>query len=189
MAVVLGAFLLMMQSWARGELRQEHEMLDIILESITASHAQHSGPERWLATRAWSGNSHIGIRPLQPQWYYDVTRSLQPHTLCEVGFNGGHSAAVLLAAAGRQAKLHVFDLMAFSYSARALALLRALFPDQVLMHTGDSSNTVPQFHRVWAVDPATSSLLMVTILITVPRETSKMRSRQQLWVASSYLMT
>merc|ERR1712091_62262 len=42
--------------------------------------------------RAWYGNSHIGNRPVQARAYYDLARSVQPGTICEVGFNGGHSA-------------------------------------------------------------------------------------------------
>jgi len=118
------------------KMKQEHELLDIVLEAITAFHAQHAGPERWLRTRAWEGNSHIGNRPEQPHAYYDITRKLRRDrasralTLCEVGFNGGHSAALFLSAAGRKVSRSFMDIVsvcvALQYSAAFATLLVAV---------------------------------------------------------------
>ena len=128
---------------------QEHELLEIVLESITNMHVEHEHPqsEKWLRTRAWSGNSHVGNRPVEFQFYYDLVRRAQPKHLCEIGLNGGHSAAVFLAAAGRGARLAMFDLMMWSYSNRSKRHIQALFPGQLQVFRGDSHVTVPQFHQ------------------------------------------
>ena len=81
-------------------------MLGALLESMSFAISQlYADRYDFLRTRAWYGNSHIGNRPIQARAYYDLARSVQPGTICEVGFNGGHSAAVFLSAAGRRAKM------------------------------------------------------------------------------------
>ena len=89
-------------------------MLGALLESMSFAISQlYADRYDFLRTRAWYGNSHIGNRPIQARAYYDLARSVQPGTICEVGFNGGHSAAVFLSAAGRRAKMVSFDLAEF----------------------------------------------------------------------------
>lgn len=126
--------------------RREHteELLAALLESITVAD-QRAGKEAWLKHRTWSGKSHIGTRPQQYLEFYDHARALQPRTICEVGFNGGHSAAVFLAAAGSEARYVSFDMFAYSYSRPARDLLDRLFPGQLSYHLGNSRVTLPNY--------------------------------------------
>lgn len=66
-------------------------------------------------------------------------------TYCEIGFNGGHSAAAMLLTNPR-VTVHAFDLMAWPYSNATSALISAQFGARFNMHRGDSTRTVP----VWA---------------------------------------
>ena len=63
-------------------------------------------------------------------------------TVCEVGFNAGHSAAALLWQ--NNATLLEFDVQALPYSAACLETVRERFPDRVRMYTGDSLVTLPK---------------------------------------------
>jgi predicted O-methyltransferase YrrM len=123
-------------------------MLGALLESMSFAISQlYADRYDFLRTRAWYGNSHIGNRPIQARAYYDLARSVQPGTICEVGFNGGHSAAVFLSAAGRRAKMVSFDLAEFEYSETAQQLVGALYPDQLRLIAGRSETTVPRFSK------------------------------------------
>jgi predicted O-methyltransferase YrrM len=124
---------------------QEHLLLEVLLESITEQYVGRGYPDEFLKTRAWAGNSHIGIRPPQFKFVYDLARRLRPKTSCEIGLNGGHSAAILLSAAGPNAKLVSFDLHALTYSSRAQQFLERLFPRQIEWHVGDSIEQVPLY--------------------------------------------
>jgi len=136
-------------------IHQEHALLFALFESISAIHAQQanatlSTPQRllkepWVRTRAWHRRSHIGTRQTQARYYYDLVRSLAPRQVCEIGFNGGHSSALYMAAAGPQATLVSFDLFVYSYSPRAQALLDYVFPKQLSIVRGNSVMTVPQY--------------------------------------------
>ena len=68
---------------------KEHELLDTMSEGVsktmTLMHAKSEEP--WLATRAWSGNSHIGNRPAQNAYYYELAKKLRPKVICEIGLN------------------------------------------------------------------------------------------------------
>ena len=69
----------------RPPVDQEHALLEILLESLTAMHAQHAPDlkkrsgvalgEFWLRNRAWEGGGHIGNRPAQASAYYDLVRA------------------------------------------------------------------------------------------------------------------
>jgi predicted O-methyltransferase YrrM len=124
---------------------QEHLLLEVLLESITEQYGADRYPDEFLKTRAWEGNSHIGNRPPQFKFVYDLVRQMQPNRVCEIGFNGGHSAAILLSAAGPNAKLVSFDLQTFTYSSRAQRLLDRLFPRQIEWHVGSSVEMVPLY--------------------------------------------
>lgn len=128
-------------------------MLGALLESMSfAISSLYSDRYEFLRTRAWYGNSHIGNRPTQAKAYFElaqrvVAQRVAPSTICEVGFNGGHSAAVFLAAAGRRARMVSFDLPEFEYSETAQRLVGAVFPDQLRLVVGRSDATVPRFSK------------------------------------------
>jgi len=122
---------------------QEYEQLALLLESITLSAARVGKFVGHLKDRTWAGKSHIGTRPQQYQEYYSIVRQIRPKMICEIGMNAGHSTAIFLSAAGRDARLVMFDLGTFSYSSSAAKFLQALFPGQLTFHFGDSKVTFP----------------------------------------------
>ena len=128
------------------DVGDDGDLLDALLESMTfAISERFQESHDFLRTRAWYGNSHIGNRPKQARAYFDVARRLRPRTICEIGFNGGHSAAIFLAAAGSRASMISFDLQQFTYSSMATRLVQAIFPGQLHVVEGLSQDTVPRF--------------------------------------------
>ena len=67
-------------------------------------------------------------------------------TVCEVGFNAGHSAHIWL----RQipnAHLHIFDLLGLPHSRASAAFLHATHPRRATFHVGDSITTIARYAR------------------------------------------
>jgi len=63
--------------------------------------------------------------------------------ICEIGFNAGHSAALLLH--HNNASLIEFDLHNLTYSAANVALFESMYPGRLSLRKGDSTLTVAQF--------------------------------------------
>lgn len=61
-------------------------------------------------------------------------------TICEIGFNAGLSAELLLA--HNNASLHEFDILENPWSRAVMATFNALHPGRMSMHAGDTSCTV-----------------------------------------------
>jgi len=78
--------------------------------------------------------------------YYNVARGPTVKTICEVGFNAGHSAALFLNA-NPQAKVIAFDIGQFPYTVGNLALMKDLFGDRFEYVLGPSETAVPEFHK------------------------------------------
>jgi len=86
--------------------------------------------------------SIAGDRP-QSDYYYRVAAAPDIRTVCETGFNAGHSAALWLTA-NAAAHVHSFDLFGPRASGtRTAALLQSRFPGRLTVHKGDSVRTVP----------------------------------------------
>ncbi len=64
------------------------------------------------------------------------------HTVCEVGFNAGHSAAVFLLANPESVYVG-FDTMGLRWSTASLSFMQRLFPGRVSMVKGYSTATLP----------------------------------------------
>jgi predicted O-methyltransferase YrrM len=62
------------------------------------------------------------------------------NTICEIGFNAGLSAELLLA--HNNASLHEFDILENPWSRAVMATFHALHPGRLTMHAGDTSCTV-----------------------------------------------
>ena len=73
----------------------------------------------------------------QLEFYFEVARAPWIKTICETGFNAGHSAAVFLNA-NPQARVVSFDLGQFDYTLRNLRLMKDLFPERFDYVLGDS---------------------------------------------------
>ena len=72
----------------------------------------------------------------------------QPHvrTICETGFNLGHSAFDFLTA-NRHAVVHSFDIGRHQYTHKMAKFMLNRFSDRLFLHFGDSTQTVPAFAR------------------------------------------
>lgn len=73
------------------------------------------------------------LRPELPVW----------RTICEVGFNAGHSAITWLH--GTSAQLKEFDLFQLPYSAGSRAYVELLYPGRVTFYSGNSAVTLLQY--------------------------------------------
>jgi len=67
-------------------------------------------------------------------------------SICETGFNLGHSSFNYLTAS-RHAVVHSFDLGTHNYADKMAQFMRRHFPNRFFVHFGDSTKTVPQFGR------------------------------------------
>lgn len=79
--------------------------------------------------------------------YYNVARGPTVKTICEVGFNAGHSAALFLNA-NPQAKVIAFDIAQFPYTRGNLLLMKDLFGDRFEYVLGPSATSIPEYHRL-----------------------------------------
>eukprot|EP00754_Rhynchopus_humris_P010955 Rhum_TRINITY_DN14186_c3_g2::Rhum_TRINITY_DN14186_c3_g2_i1::g.72932::m.72932 len=98
------------------------------------------------------------VLPTQADKYFEWGASLAPTleadapTLCETGFNAGHSAATFLLA-NKKLRMVSFDLFIQAYSRSCLAYLKAVFGEQrVTVHKGDSKKSLDTL----ALAPASS---------------------------------
>ena len=65
-------------------------------------------------------------------------------TVCEIGFNAGHSAATVMLA-NLRVDVISFDIGRFAYTADAASINHDLFPGRQILVTGKSQQTVPAF--------------------------------------------
>jgi len=97
---------------------------------------------------AWEGNAHNGSWFAQATFYYDLAKSIRPNHICEIGFNGGHSAAIFLAAMQGKGKVTAFDLGRWAYSQTAISYMETLYPEgQLEFVKGNSRLTVPEWKQ------------------------------------------
>lgn len=68
-----------------------------------------------------------------------IPRGQRIETICEIGFNAGHSAAALLM--HNNATLHEFDVMTLKWSRACLDEVERRYPGRVVLHKGDSKFT------------------------------------------------
>jgi len=114
---------------------------------------------RFDALDAWTKEAHPeysdrlwGIASLslygtkKTRFMYDVLRRSFPdaRTVCELGFNAGHSALLFLETLP-QARIYSFDLCDQLWTLRNADYLAALYPDRFELIMGDSAETVPAF--------------------------------------------
>ena len=84
----------------------------------------------------------IAAWPTQVDYYFRIAASPAVRTVCEIGFNAGHSAAVWMSASDR-IKLDTFDLFETQMGRAALEFLQAEYPGRINAHAGDSQRVVP----------------------------------------------
>ena len=89
----------------------------------------------------WKDNGHIGQVVEEVAALRALAIEIGSGVACEVGFNAGHSAAVLLE--GTEVRqLHEFDLMTQPYSNASVGHARARYPGRFAMHRGNSRQTL-----------------------------------------------
>jgi hypothetical protein len=113
-----------------------HAALDEVVNSTDGS------------TRAFHARlGSIGVTPAQIEVYSRLAASLPPNSsVCEVGFNVGHSA-VLWLLSNPAVTLHTFDLFKATRSLLSLETLTRLFPGRIVSHKGDSLDAIPRLSR------------------------------------------
>lgn len=71
----------------------------------------------------------------------------QIKTICETGFNSGHGTLRWLLYSDPQAVVYTFDLGQHPYSRPAATWLQETFPGRLYVTWGDSTQTLPAFHK------------------------------------------
>lgn len=85
-----------------------------------------------------------GALALQTQRYDEWAKSKNIKTVCETGFNAGHSALRFLAQS--EARVYEFDLGAWPYGKVAASFLTGKFPWRFNITWGNSTQTLQKFH-------------------------------------------
>ena len=86
---------------------------------------------------------NIGTAPYQFSFYYQLAQQPWVHTICEIGFNMGHSAFQLLTGSSSTTKLYSFDVNKHPYTQPMAAFMNTTFPGRFSFISGDSTVTVP----------------------------------------------
>jgi len=87
---------------------------------------------------------HSGQVVKERQLYVAQASRPEIRTICETGFNAGHSTALWLTAAPN-AHVYSFDLGTHEYFVQAREFINTKFPGRLTVTAGDSSQTVPKF--------------------------------------------
>eukprot|EP00315_Gephyrocapsa_oceanica_P010050 CAMPEP_0185295672 /NCGR_PEP_ID=MMETSP1363-20130426/8520_1 /TAXON_ID=38817 /ORGANISM="Gephyrocapsa oceanica, Strain RCC1303" /LENGTH=289 /DNA_ID=CAMNT_0027892247 /DNA_START=44 /DNA_END=913 /DNA_ORIENTATION=+ len=98
--------------------------------------------------------------------------NIRPKVICEVGMNGGHSAAAWLCAFP-DARYIGFDLLKKRISQPSLAFLKQGFPGRVQVIAGDTTHTLPEVEQlscdVLSVDGGHTHRVALSDLIHIRR--------------------
>jgi len=86
---------------------------------------------------------HSGAYPHKLLAYQALSAQRIVETICEIGFNAGHSSITWLVA-NPKAHLYSFDLP-HSYQEIGVSLINELFPGRLTVTNGNSTETIPQF--------------------------------------------
>ncbi|CAE7203119.1 unnamed protein product [Symbiodinium natans] len=81
----------------------------------------------------------------QAWWLSQQASSATVRQICEVGFNGGHSAWAMLASAPPEAQMVSFDLISKSYTRSCHRVIRSVFSRRHRLLEGSSNVSVPHF--------------------------------------------
>ena len=111
--------------------------LTALLESVSSVAERHISMtrEQW-----WRENGHIGQVPAEVAALRALAEESHGGVACEVGFNAGHSAAVLLDSS--KIRLLHFDIMVQPYSNASCEHFERRYGRRFRMHRGNSRRTV-----------------------------------------------
>jgi precorrin-6B methylase 2 len=131
--------ILLTDSWKNvnlGDLQEVIKLLDVAAPmSLDGDMSEgHSGQTEMMTER---------------MIYYSLASLSCVKTICEVGFNAGHSALLWLHA-NPKAEVIMFDIFTHNYSAKGEAFLRNYTAlnaaERLVIHKGDSNSTLRSFH-------------------------------------------
>ena len=115
---------------------------------------------------------HAPTYELEAWLNYPGELNIHPSRICEVGMNGGHSAAAWLCAYP-DASYVGFDLLAKRVSQPSLEFLKQGFPGRVRVIAGDTTRTLPEVEQlgcdVLSVDGGHSHRVALSDLIHIRR--------------------
>jgi hypothetical protein len=102
---------------------------------------------------------HIGNVPNEVRDYAAAALLPGVRTICEVGFNAGHSAAVFLLA-NTQARYIVFDMQDLPWSHQTYQYISEMFPGRTELVPGNSHTSIAEYHvkhplamcDLWSID-------------------------------------
>jgi hypothetical protein len=86
----------------------------------------------------------VAQEPEEVKEYVLLARDLYVKTICETGFNAGHSTLLWLLA-NPNAKVYSFDLGQYPYTIAASKFMAEKFPDRFTFTKGNSVETLPKF--------------------------------------------
>jgi hypothetical protein len=110
-------------------------LLKTVSWMVESMHHKQDFPNQ---TSVFENQGHIYDVPEQVVYYSAVARSRSNiTTICETGFNAGHSAIVWLFS-NPNATLHSFDMGVMPYSEKCVDLVRSLFGERFVYHKGNS---------------------------------------------------
>jgi len=89
---------------------------------------------------------HSGQDQTQSKVLHYLASRSNVSTICETGFNLGHSAFSYLTA-NPHAVVHSFDIGQHAYAHKMATYMLSRFPDRLFVHFGNSMLTVPAFAR------------------------------------------
>ena len=114
-----------------------------VLDEATTVAERHlnTNPREWWAIMGHTAQVPLQISSLRGQ--LDRHTELRNGTICEIGFNAGHSAIVWLEAT--HARLVEFDLLNLNYSHASRRWMEDRYPGRLTFHRGPSRLTVPQY--------------------------------------------
>jgi hypothetical protein len=131
-----------------------------VLTGLLTRISEHAAKTHALnVTTIFRGMGHIGEVVEEVLDYAAAARLPGVEKICEVGFNAGHSAAVLLFA-NPNAHYVAFDLGDMVWTASQVEHLQRLFPDRITYIKGPSQVSLKEMHAnrsdfqcdLWSID-------------------------------------
>lgn len=119
-------FLLKKSSYHKPELNTDFKILDFIINSSN------------------DFEGHIGCSKYKINFIQNILDNYNINSIAEIGFNGGHSAALFLNNK-KILKLRSFDLCNHKYSKQCIIYIKNKFKDRFYISCGNSLDTIPQY--------------------------------------------
>lgn len=143
---------LALQRLVEGNIRRPRFVPNTTEEVMHATFTMWNVLDRIMLESSRSNYQTGYVREVQVRRMVQLVSEPSVRTYCEVGMNGGHSAAAMLLA-NPHLTVHSFDLMFWNYSRPVVRMLGTAFGDRFISHPGNSRVAVPE----WAAEVAKAS--------------------------------